>query len=123
MYGEARNGLRHTASLTLTKIADGLIDPKLVLTWLAGAIGVPAAIIGLLVPIREAGALLPQILLAGRVEQMRHRKWAWVIGSTGQGICAAAMVLVALSLGGVAAGIGMCVALGALALFRAACSG
>ena len=61
---EARNGLRHMVSLSMTKVADGLIDPKLVLSWLAGALGAPAALTGLLVPIREAGALLPQILMA-----------------------------------------------------------
>ena len=78
---EARNGLRHAASLSMTKVADGLIDPKLVLSWLLTALGAPAAFAGALVPIREAGALLPQILLAGWVQKMRYRKWAWVAGS------------------------------------------
>ena len=31
---EAPNALRHIASLTMTKVADGLIDPKLMLSWL-----------------------------------------------------------------------------------------
>ena len=43
---EGRNGLKHMISLSMTKIADGLIDPKLVLSWLAGSLGVPAAITG-----------------------------------------------------------------------------
>ncbi len=119
---EARNGVRHVLSLTMTKVADGLIDPKLVLSWLAGALGAPAAIIGLLVPIREAGALLPQIFLAGRVEQMRHRKWAWIAGSVGQGLAALAIVLIAVSLQGAAAGMALCAALAVLALSRAAAS-
>ena len=119
---EARNGLRHMLSLSMIKVADGLIDPKLVLSWLAGALGAPAALTGLLVPIREAGALLPQIAFAGWVQSMRHRKWAWVIGSAGQGIAALAIVFVALTLEGVAAGVALCVALAALAVARAACS-
>ena len=119
---EARNGLRHVLSLSMTKVADGLIDPKLVLSWLAGALGAPAALTGLLVPIREAGALLPQIALAGWVQSMRHRKWAWIIGSAGQGIAALAIVVIALTMEGVAAGVAMCGALAVLALSRAACS-
>ncbi|MCK0149138.1 MFS transporter [Marivita sp. S6314] len=119
---EARNGVRHMVSLSMTKVADGLIDPKLVLSWLAGALGAPAAVTGLLVPIREAGALLPQLALAGWVQSMSHRKWAWVFGSLGQGIAAAAVVLIALTLEGLTAGLALCGALAVLALSRAACS-
>jgi MFS family permease len=119
---EARNGLRHMVSLSMTKVADGLIDPKLVLSWLAGALGAPAALTGLLVPIREAGALLPQIVFAGWVQSLRHRKWAWVIGSAGQGIAALAIVFIALTLEGFAAGLALCAALALLSVARAACS-
>ncbi|WP_323771326.1 MFS transporter [Antarctobacter sp.] len=119
---EARNGLRHAISLTMTKLADGLIDPKLVLSWLGGALGAPAALVGLFVPIREAGALVPQIVLAGRVEAMRHRKWAWVAGSAGQGVFAALIVLAALTLSGWAAGVAMACALAGLAVSRSLCS-
>jgi len=119
---EARNGVRHMVSLSMTKVADGLIDPKLVLSWLAGALGAPAALTGLLVPIREAGALLPQIALAGWVQSMQHRKWVWVLGSLGQGIAAAVIVLIALTLEGFTAGLALCGALAVLAISRAACS-
>lgn len=121
-HREARNGVRHMVSLSMTKVADGLIDPKLVLSWLAGALGAPAAISGVLVPIREAGALLPQIALAGWVKSLEHRKWAWIVGSLGQGIAAAAIVLIALTLEGLVAGLALCGALAVLALSRAACS-
>ncbi|TMM50863.1 MFS transporter [Sulfitobacter sabulilitoris] len=119
---EARNGLRHAASLSMTKVADGLIDPKLVLSWLLTALGAPAVFAGILVPIREAGALLPQIGLAGWVQRMAHRKWAWVLGSAGQGAAAALIVLAALTLDGAAAGYAVCGALALLAVCRAACS-
>jgi len=119
---EARNGLRHIASLSLTKIADGLIDPKLVLSWLLTALGSPSALIGALVPIREAGALLPQILLAARVQAMRYRKRAWVLGSAVQGAAALAIAAAGLLLDGLAAGLAICAALAVLALARAACS-
>ena len=83
---EPANGLRHVAALSMSKVADGLIDPKLVLSWLLTALGAPALLAGLLVPIREAGALVPQVVLAGPVARMTRRKWAWVIGSAGQGV-------------------------------------
>ncbi|MEH6645084.1 MFS transporter [Sulfitobacter sp.] len=119
---EAANGLRHAASLSMTKVADGLIDPKLVLSWLLTSLGAPAVYAGALVPLREGGALLPQIVMAGWVQSLQRRKWAWIIGSAGQGLCAGLIVLAALSLEGAAAGLAICGALAALAVFRALCS-
>lgn len=119
---EGRNGLRHIVSLSMTKIADGLINPKLVLAWLLTSLGAPAVYAGALVPIREAGALLPQMPLAGVVQSMARRKWAWVLGSAGQGISAGLIVLAALTLEGTAAGLAICGALALLAICRAACS-
>lgn len=118
----ARNGLRHIVSLSMTKIADGLINPKLVLAWLLTSLGAPAVYAGALVPIREAGALLPQMPLAKVLQGMALRKWMWVIGSVGQGIAAGLIVLAALTLEGTAAGLAICGALAVLALCRAACS-
>lgn len=120
--GQARNGLRHIASLSMTKIADGLIDPKLVLAWLLTALGAPAVYAGALVPIREAGALLPQMPLAHVLQKLPYRKWMWVLGSAGQGAAAALIVFAALTLEGAMAGLAICGALAVLALCRAACS-
>lgn len=119
---EARNGLRHVASLGMTKFADGLIDPKLVLSWLLNGLGAPAVFVGALVPIREAGALLPQVLMAGRVAALTRRKWAWVAGSAGQGASAAGIALAALTLEGATAGWAICALLAVLAVSRALCS-
>ena len=119
---EARNGLRHMMSLSLTKVADGILSPKLVLSSILNSLGAPSALVGLLVPIREAGALLPQILMAGRLSQMKYRKWFWVGGSLGQGLSAAGIALSALMLEGLAAGLAICGFLAVLALSRAACS-
>lgn len=90
---QPKNFLIHAGSLAATKIADGLVDPKLVLSWLLGALGTPGYIIGLIVPVREAGALLPQLLIAGAVKSLEKRKWAWVVGSVIQGLSVASMVL------------------------------
>ncbi|WP_224823898.1 MFS transporter [Cognatishimia sp. MH4019] len=120
--GEARNGLVHSTSLILTKTADGLIDPKLVLSWLLNALGAPGAAIGALVPVREAGALLPQLALARYVERSPQRKTFWATGSALQGLAAAGIGIVALIYSGAVAGWTILALLGLLALARAASS-
>ncbi|WP_099827501.1 MFS transporter [Oceaniglobus indicus] len=119
---EPGNFLRHAGSLSMSKIADGLIDPKLVLSWLLDHLGASAFFVGLLVPIREAGALLPQLFTAAHVQAMDRRKWAWVGGSIGQGAAAAGIVLAALTLTGTAAGAVICGLLAVLAVSRSVCS-
>ncbi|MXQ08808.1 MFS transporter [Alphaproteobacteria bacterium GH1-50] len=119
---EPGNFFRHAASLSMTKTADGLNDPKLVLSWLLTSLGAPAFWIGLLVPVREAGALLPQLFTAPRIHAMERRKWAWAGGSAVQGLAALGTVWAGLSLDGTAAGITIVALLGILALARSVCS-
>ena len=112
----------HLGALTATKIADGLIDAKLVLAWLLNSIGAPGYLIGALVPVRESGALLPQLALARYIEQSSIRKVYWVVGSVVQGLSALGMAASALFLQGAVAGWGILICLAMLALARAACS-
>ena len=70
---EAGNFFTHVASLSTSKISDGLIDPKLVLSWLLTTLGAPTWLIGLLVPVREAGALLPQLFTAAALRRLPQR--------------------------------------------------
>lgn len=116
------NFVRHVISLGLTKSGDGLLDPKLVLSWLLGALGAPAYIIGLLVPVREAGALLPQLVLAPVIRLQQVRKWVWAIGSLVQGLCVLGMAAAALMFEGAAVGWIILVLLAVLAVARSACS-
>lgn len=101
---QPRNLMVHLASLAATKTGDGLLDPKLVLAWLMGALGAPAAAIGAIVPAREAFALLPQLLIAEPIRRMERRKWVWAAASVVQGLVVAAIALAALTLEGAAAG-------------------
>ena len=119
---EPGNFFRHVGSLALSKSADGLIDPKLVLSWLMTSLGAPVALIGLLVPVREAGALLPQLMTAGFLRRLQRRKWAWAAGSMVQGLAAASIGLIAISLTGASAGWAIVIALAILALARSVCS-
>ena len=119
---QPRNFLTHVVSLAGTKLGDGLADPKLVLAWLLGALGAPAAAIGLLVPVRESLALLPQLLIAPRIRAVASRKWVWALGSAVQGVAVLAMGLIALSLDGTAAGWSIVGLLVIFALARSCCS-
>ncbi len=112
----------HLASLTLTKMADGLIDPKLVLAWLLNAIGSPGYLIGMLVPVRESGALLPQLMLARLIQRNEIRKYFWTAGAALQGIAALGMAIAAIALPGAIAGWTILVLLAVLATARSACS-
>jgi len=119
---EGLAGLLHICALTLSKLSDGLINPKLVLSWLLNALGAPAYLVGALVPVREAGALLPQVFLAPFVARMKMKRWAWVAGAAGQGVAALLIALAALWLSGGAAGWVVLALLAFLAVCRAACS-
>ncbi|MCB1740842.1 MAG: MFS transporter [Gammaproteobacteria bacterium] len=119
---QPRNFLAHVGSLALTKTADSLINPKLTLAWLLTSVGAPAFMIALLVPVREALSLLPQLMVAAWLRRRPVRKWAWVAGSMVQALCVIGMVPIALLARGAAAGWGV---LGLLALFslaRGVCS-
>ncbi|RPH64563.1 MAG: MFS transporter, partial [Burkholderiales bacterium] len=118
---QPRNFFTHVASLAATKTADGLLDPKLVLAWLLGALGAPLFMVGLLVPIREAGALLPQLVIAAGIRALPVRKWVWVAGSIVQGASAIGIAAAALLLDGAAAGWTILALLAVLALARSGC--
>lgn len=116
------NFMRHVLSLGATKTADGLADAKLILAWLFGALGVPPWLTGLLVPVREAGALLPQLAIAAVIRRQPLRKWIWALGSAGQGVAMVGIAVAALTLRGEAAGIVMIALLAVAAIARGACS-
>lgn len=119
---EPRSFLTHVVSLAGTKIADGLVDPKLVLSWLLATAGAPAAHAGLLVPVREAGALLPQLFTAASIRAMPKRKGAWAAGSIVQGLCALGLAAAAFTLEGATLGATVVGLVAVLALARSVCS-
>ncbi len=101
-----------------SKIGDALADAKVVLPWLIGAVGGPVYLVGVLVPIRESLALLPQILIGGVLRRFAIRKYFWVISSIVEGFAILGMAMVGLSgMGGTAAGYAI---VGLLVLFSLA---
>ncbi|WNL40096.1 MFS transporter [Halomonas sp. PAMB 3232] len=93
---QPRNFFLHLFAALGNKLADELSSARLVLPWLMGLIGAPVWMVGLLVPIREAGALLPQIFVAGFIRPKPQRKWVWVAGALLQAVCAGCLALLAL---------------------------
>jgi hypothetical protein len=116
------NRLVHTISLSLTKLGDGIVDPKLVLSWLLTYLGAGAVWVGMLVPLREAGALLPQLFTAVRLRRFSIRKWWWVIGSLVQGFAVLVIAVSALLLKGDIAGLAIVISVAIFALARSICS-
>jgi sugar phosphate permease len=102
---QPRNFLLQCGALSLSKIGDGLADAKVVLPWLLSLLGAPGFFIGMLVPVRESLALLPQLLVGSAVRRFPVRKWFWVAGSLAQGLSVLLMAAVAAAgLEGAAAG-------------------
>ncbi|WP_311064909.1 MFS transporter [Halomonas sp. DWK9] len=115
---QPRNFFLHLFASLGNKLADELSSARLVLPWLLGIIGAPVWMIGLLVPIREAGALLPQLFVAGFIRLKPQRKWIWVAGALLQGIAAAGLALLALVGSGAVGGLLVLAALVILSLAR-----
>lgn len=107
---------------TLSKLGDEISNPKTTLAWLFSFVQAPLFLVGFLVPIRESGSMLPQIMIAALVRRQQVRKWVWVIGSLLQGIAMAGMALTAYSLSGVVAGWTLIALLVLFSLARGLCS-
>lgn len=112
------NAAKQVSAMTLQKAGDLVIDAKTVLAWLLAALGAPAGMAGLLVPIRESGSMLPQVLLVPLIRRLAVRKWVWVLGAGLQAACVLAMAVVAATLEGAVAGGAILAALTGFALAR-----
>ena len=117
-----RNGLRLVAANTLQSSGDQTVNASTVLPWLFHVLGVPAALVGLLVPIRESGSMLPQAFLTPLVVRVRQRKWVFVTGALVQAASVAVMAAIAALGHGTAAGVGILAALVVFSLGRCLCS-
>jgi hypothetical protein len=90
---QPRNFFAYLVANLLNKISDELVSARLTLPWLFSVLGVPAGFVGFLVPIREAGVLLPQLVVAAYVRALRKRKIVWLVGAL---LSAAMLLLMAL---------------------------
>lgn len=116
------NGLRLVLAHTLQSSGDQTVNASTVLPWLFAALGVPSALVGMLVPIRESLSMLPQALLTPLVLRVRRRKWVFVAGAIVQAAMVAVMAGTAALGEGLAAGVVIITALAVFALGRCLCS-
>ena len=116
------NFLLQVGTQFLTKLGDAIANPKTVLAWMLSALGAPGVFTAFLVPIRESGSLIPQLVIASYVRRQAVRKWTFVVGCLLQAMAVLAMALVALTLRGTPAGLGLLAALVLFSLARGLCS-
>ena len=116
-----RNFFLILGSNVLTKLGDLLVSPKTVLAWMLSAIGAPA-LVAWLVPIRESGSMIPQMVIGAWVRQKPVRKWFWTLGSFGQAVSVGGMAASIWFMEGYAAGAGVIAALIVFSLARGFCS-
>jgi hypothetical protein len=121
-HDQPRNFFAYLGANLLGKVADEIGSAKLVIPWLFGALGVPAAFTGFLVPIREAGVLLPQLMVAAAVRRLAIRKGVWLLGAILSALTLFGMGLAAMSLEGAAAGSVIILMLIIFSLARGLCS-
>ncbi|MEJ1223204.1 MFS transporter [Sediminicola sp. 1XM1-17] len=109
-------------SNTLTSLGDTLSNPKTVLAWLMSYVNAPVYLISFIVPIRESGSMLPQIVIASYVRKKAVRKWTWVLGSVLQFLSISAIGWIAMKFKGAEAGWHIVLCLVAFSLSRGLCS-
>lgn len=121
-HHQPRNFFAYLWANLLGKISDEIASAKLVIPWLFGLLGVPAAFTGFLVPIREAGVLLPQLVVASAVRNLAIRKGVWVLGAVLSALSLFGMAWATYSLEGNAAGGTIILMLIVFSLSRGICS-
>lgn len=81
-----RNYFAYLASNIISKLADELSSARLILPWLFSALGAPIGLVGFIVPLREAGVLLPQLFVSEYLRKKKIRKYAWMAGAAFSGL-------------------------------------
>ena len=116
------NFLLQVITQFFTKLGDAIANPKTVLAWLLSALGAPSVFAAFLVPVRESGSLIPQLVIASYVRRQAVRKWTFVIGCVLQALAVFAMAMIAVTLSGTPAGLALLSALVVFSLARGLCS-
>jgi len=94
----ARHHLRRNFSLGLANgaffnLSASLLDPSLVLTWLASQLTSSNFLIGLVMPINQGGWFLPQLMVSGYLQGRERKLPLYVAMSVPRALCWASMAL------------------------------
>ncbi len=112
-----RNYALNAANGAATKTAEQLASPGVVLPLLLAGVGAPVALAGALEPVRRGTALLPGLVVSGRMRAYPVRKGFWVAAGLVQAVTLVITAFAAAAMEGVAAGV---VVLAMLAVFSLA---
>lgn len=118
MANQQLNARKFIWSNGLQNIGDQIVAAKTVLPWLLHAAGASGFFIALLIPVREAGSMLPQAALTPWVVGKPQRKTIWVMGAVGQAAAAAGLAIAAALLQGTSLAVAVIVLLAGLSLAR-----
>jgi len=121
-HDQPRNFFAYLGANTLSKLADELSSARLVLPWMLGTLGAPAAFTGFLVPIRESGVLLPQMAVAAYVRRMPLRRPVWLLGAALSALALFGTAVAALWFEGTTAGWAVIALMILFSLARGLCS-
>ena len=116
------NFFRNVAAQSVSSLADAIANAKTTLPWLLSSLGAPGWIASLLVPVRESGSMLPQLIIADRVRRLALRKWVYVAGALLQALAMFGIAITGAVTDGLLAGL---LVLGLVVLFslsRGLCS-
>ncbi len=116
------NFFKLSLALALTKLGDALINAKTTLPWLLTVMGAPGWIAAVLVPIRESGSMLPQLVIADVVRQQPLRKRVWLAGALAQALAVFALAWTAYALSGTSGGIAVLLLVIIFSIARGFCS-
>ena len=116
------NYFRNIGMNLFTQLSDTFSNPKTILTWLMLTLSVPTSIISFIVPIRESGSMIPQIILAEFLKNKPKRKKIWIIGALIQSFTLIGIGLIGLTLTGIFAGLSIILLLIIFSLGRSLCS-
>jgi hypothetical protein len=75
-----------------SKLAEQVSGPNIVIPWLLTIIGAPAWSMGLVMPMKQAFSLIPQLFAAGYIRRLAVRKHVWTSAGVLQALCLFAMI-------------------------------
>ena len=119
---QPRNFFLYLFANCVGKLADELSSARLILPWLFGSLGVPSLLVAFLVPLREAGVLIPQLWISAYGKRFNTRKWLWSLGAGLSGISLLLVALVSFQTTGWIAGLLILSCLALYSLGRGICS-
>ncbi len=87
------NFFKNSLSGFCSKLAEQLVSPGVTLPWILNIIGASSGFTGLLVPLKNAGSLIPQLLVSARIRAYSKRKYFWGYAAIFQACMIAIMLL------------------------------